>query len=308
MKTVFIVNPKAGQGKHIDTLLSEIKSAAKKLSADVETYLTKRIGDAEDFVRHYCQEKGPARFIACGGDGTLNEVLNGAIETEGTEIGVLARGTGNDFVRNFPDAGDFTSPKALILGTCTPCDVIRYQNLSDNSPARYCANMVNIGFDCNVAILAGEMKKKPLISGSLAYLLSIFAVLIKKKGANLTLTLDGKEFHAGPLLLTNVSNGKFCGGGIKSNPLASLQDGQLSVNIIYNISRLNLMHKLPFYMKGTHINLRGIERYIANRVCKKLLVTPVGDLQISVDGEIHPAGTTEFEAIPKALRFVVPAK
>ncbi len=308
MKTVFIVNPKAGQGKGIDALLTKIQNATNKLSADVEIYMTKGIGDAENFVRSYCQEKGPARFIACGGDGTLNEVLNGAIETEGTEIGVLARGTGNDFVRNFPDAGDFTSPEALLRGETISCDVIRYRVLSSDSPARYCANMVNIGFDCNVAVLAGEMKKKPFVSGSLAYLLSIFAVLIKKKGANLTLNMDGEEFHTGPLLLTNVSNGKFCGGGIKSNPLASVQDGKLSINIIYNISRLNLMHKLPFYMKGTHIKLRGIERYIANRVCKKLLVTPVGDLLISVDGEIHRAGTTEFEAVPGSLTFVLPAK
>ena len=133
-------------------------------------------------------------------------------------------------------------------------------------------------------------------------------MLVKKKGASIRIYIDNEKKHSGQLLLTAIANGKFCGGGIKSNPLASVQDGQLSINIIYNISRLNLIHKLPFYMKGTHIKLRGIERYIANRVCKKLLVTPVGDLQISVDGEIHQAGTTEFESIPGAFTFVVPAK
>ena len=81
--------------------------------------------------------------------------------------------------------------------------------------------MFNIGFDCNVADMTAKMKKKPLISGSMAYLFSIFAILIKKKGANLKIELDDIVKYEGPLLLTSLANGCFCGGGIKSNPLYS---------------------------------------------------------------------------------------
>ena len=152
-------------------------------------------------------------------------------------------------------------------------------------------------------------KKKPFISGSLAYFISIFAILIKKKGANLLIEADGVTKHRGPLLLTSVANGSFCGGGIKSNPLASVQDGLINVNIIHNISRLNFLTKLPYYMKGTHINLSGIEKIISNITCKKLVLTPLsGRMRICVDGEIEDAERTEFEIVPAAINIVVPKK
>jgi diacylglycerol kinase family enzyme len=153
------------------------------------------------------------------------------------------------------------------------------------------------------------MKKKPFISGSLAYLISIFAILIKKKGANLSLELDGKEKHKGPLLLTAISNGKFCGGGLKSNPLGVINDGFMDINIVYNISRLNFLTKLPFYIKGTHIKLKNIEKVIFSTKCKRIAVTPLnGKMRICVDGEIEDAERTEFEIVQGAFDFVVPSK
>ena len=77
MKTVFIINPMAGQGKSIEKFISSIKETAEKLKADIEIYITKAVGDATSFVHSYCEKNGAARFIACGGDGTLGEVVNG---------------------------------------------------------------------------------------------------------------------------------------------------------------------------------------------------------------------------------------
>jgi len=308
MKTVFVVNPKAGQGKHGDETIEKIKRGAADLNVDVQVYITKGIGDGERFVKEYCQTFGAARFIACGGDGTLSEVLNGAIDCAGAEIGVMPMGTGNDFCRNFQDAGDFLDVSSQLRGESILCDAIRYQTtLAGETKSGYCVNMFNIGFDCNVADMTAEMKKKPLVSGSFAYILSIFANLIRKKGANLRIEVDGKEAHNGQLLLTSVANGSYCGGGIKSNPLASVSDGFLSVNIIKNISRLYFLRLLPLYMKGTFLNFPGIERVILSKRCKKLTITPLaGAFRICCDGEITDAGKTEFEIVPGAFRFVVP--
>ena len=87
MKTVFIINPKAGKNKNIERFVDNLKNEATKFERDIETYITKSVGDATEFVRNYCNSRGPARFIACGGDGTLNEVLNGVIEFEDAEVG-----------------------------------------------------------------------------------------------------------------------------------------------------------------------------------------------------------------------------
>lgn len=302
MKTIFIVNPKAGQGKDANIIISQIKETASALGKEFKIYVTTSVGDATRFVKEYCETYGAARFIACGGDGTLSEVLNGAAGYPDAEIGVIPMGTGNDFCRNF--AHDFKKIASQVSGKTVKCDAIRFTSMGKEG---YCINMFNIGFDCNVADMTANMKKKPFISGSLAYFLSIMEALIKKKGAKLKIELDGKEMHRGQLLLTSIANGCYCGGGVKSNPLASIQDGFINVNIIKNVSRLKFIKLLPHYMKGTHMKLKGIEKIISSVKCKKVTVTPYDEnFRLCTDGEITDAGKTEFEIVPEAVNFVVP--
>lgn len=311
MKTVFIINPKAGQGKNIQKIISEMQKTASSLKAEIEIYITKAVGDAEKFVRKFCKQNGPARFIACGGDGTLSEVLNGAIESENAEVGVIPCGTGNDFCRNFCEDTYFSDITAQITSESVKCDAIKYTTtVNGGQNSGYCVNMFNIGFDCNVADMTQEMKKKPLISGSLAYFLSIFTTLIKKKGADLKVELDGQEVHNGSLLLTSVANGCFCGGGIKSNPLACVHDGLLNVNIIRDVPRRVFITLLPLYMKGTFLKKKGIEKIISSVKCKKMTIIPNKNrvIRICIDGEITDAGKTEFEIVHNAFNFVVPTK
>ena len=308
MKTVFVVNPKAGQGKDTKKLIENIKETARELNAQLELYETAGVGDATRFVRQYCEENGAARFIACGGDGTLSEVLNGAISCEESEVGVLPIGTGNDFCRNFSGQDDFSDIALQINGDSQKCDVIKYETVSGGVKKEgYSINMFNIGFDCNVADMTAEMKKKPFISGSFAYFISILTTLIKKKGANLKIEIDGMLKHEGPLLLTSIANGSYCGGGIKSNPLASVQDGLINVNIIKNVSRLKFIYLLPFYMKGTFLKLKDIERIISSVSCRTVSITSLdGNLRICNDGEIGSAEKICFEIVKDAFNFVLP--
>jgi len=308
MKTFFIVNPCAGQGIDIKDFTYKINSVLSKLRYDAEIYLTKSSGDATSFVKSYCHNYGAARFIACGGDGTLSEVLNGVLEFEGAQIGVLPIGTGNDFCRNFNSSLDFYNIVSLLTGETVSCDAIKYTTqINGKLKTGYCANMFNIGFDCNVADMTAKMKKKPFISGSLAYFLSIFAILIKKKGENLKIELDGINSHNGKLLLTSIANGSYCGGGVKSNPLASISDGFININIVKNISRIKFIKLLPYYMKGTFLKLKDIDKIVTSVKCKKIVVTPLnGKMRLCNDGEITDAGKTEFEIVHNAFEFVVP--
>lgn len=310
MKTVFIVNPKAGQGKNAQKLIENIRQTARALNADIEIYETRAAGDAARFVKEYCKQNGGSRFIACGGDGTLSEVLNGAISCADSEVGVLPIGTGNDFCRNFANREEFYNIESQISGESEKCDVIKYETTINGSKKEgYCVNMVNIGFDCNVADMTAEMKKKPFISGSVAYFLSILSTLIKKKGANLKIELDGMLKHEGPLLLTSIANGSYCGGGIKSNPLASVQDGFININIIKNVSRLKFIYLLPYYMKGTFLKLKDVERIISSVKCQKIIITPLdGKIRICNDGEIISAEKIQFEIVKGAFNFVLPGE
>ena len=141
MKTVFIINPGAGKGKGIDALKERIRMASEKTGCEAGIYVTKAPQDAELFARAFTEElagAGPdgmpeeGRLIACGGDGTFNEVLNGvlsAAQHEHISLGLIPIGTGNDFVRNFPESGDFMDPEAQLLGTGAACDAIRYSGV-----------------------------------------------------------------------------------------------------------------------------------------------------------------------------------
>ena len=308
MKVVFIVNPKAGKGSAKDKLIETLEHMIAGSQQNAEIYITKCPGDATRFVSEFCQTNGGARFIACGGDGTLSEVLNGVMGCYGAEVGVLPVGSGNDFCRNFSSETDFSDILLQITAEAVPCDAIRYTTvLNGVEKTGYCANMFNIGFDCRVADTTNGLKKNTVFGGSFAYVLAIFMELIQKKTTHLTVTADHRELFNGEALLTSVANGKYCGGGIMSNPMASLTDGDVNFNVIKNISRRHFLFLLPSYMKGTHLGIKGIEQVILSGHCKTLTVTPEnGTMRLCIDGEIITAGETTFEVVPAAFRLVLP--
>ena len=313
MRIIFVINPKAGKGKGIDKWLEKIRSTSEKTGIKADIYMTKAVGDAEAFADLIGKETAGSgeevRLIACGGDGTLNEVLNGAIKYENLTVGVVPIGTGNDFCRNFPDDGNFLDIEAQLKGRVIKCDAIRYSGLlAGEHQTRYCANMFNIGFDCNVVDLTAKLKNYPLIAGSFAYLMGVAITYIKKKGAKLRVELDGKVIEDGPLLLTAIANGGFCGGGVHSSPYASVTDGIMDVNVIYNVSRLDFLKKFPYYAKGTHMELPDIDHTIYAGTCRSAKVTPLdGTMRLCTDGEIVDAGEREFEVVPAAFNLLVPA-
>ena len=353
MKTVFVLNPKAGKGRGLDKIREEIAAAASRLGVEAGFYVTKGVGDAESFARLACEEAEKQgkelRLIACGGDGTLNEVINGVMAAaasapvvsagEGGDseaaaqtrhapaaivrpaaaplaapayvsVGVMPIGTGNDFVRNFTAAGDYMSPQDQLRGGAIKCDLIRYGGLlGGRRQTRYCANMFNVGFDCNVVDMTARVKEYPLVRGSMAYLLSVLAILVKKKGADLRVEIDGETVQDGPVLLSAVAGGCYCGGGVKGLPRASLTDGLLDLSIIYDVSRAEFIKKFPYYAKGTHLELPGVDKIIYYRQGREVRIAPrQGAMRLCVDGEICDAGEVRMEVVPAAIDIVLPGK
>ena len=314
MKTLFIMNSHAGSVDRTSSVIEAIKEYISSHNNEtIEIHETASVGEAETYASKWCREnisEDSLYVFACGGDGTVNEVLNGVISYDNVSLGIVPIGTGNDFCRSIPEAGDFLDISAQMEGSAVRCDVIRYSgDIDGKQSARYCANMFNIGFDCNVVDMTAKVKRSRFISGSLAYLVSVLIILIKKKGANLKIELDGKVFQDGRLLLTSIANGRFCGGGVMSNPLASLCDGYMDVNIVHNVSRLRFLKLFPSYQKGTHIDIEGIEKTVEPHKCRKAVVTPLdGSMRLCTDGEITDAGIITFEIVPSAVNVIVPKK
>ncbi|MBQ7703552.1 MAG: hypothetical protein IJT40_04165 [Firmicutes bacterium] len=310
MKTVFIINPAAGAGNNFRELMRGISFLKAKQPEEISTYETRGVGDAEVFVRKTLDEfREDVLFVACGGDGTLNEVLNGTRGFSNAVISVYPSGTGNDFVRNFPEAGDFKDPTAITEGYEVLCDAIDLMGVMDGKyQTRLCANMINIGFDANVVAKTMDVKKKTPFSGSAAYLAAVAATLIKKKGADLRIVADGETLADGEILLTSLANGSYCGGGVKSNPYASLQDGTVDLSVIRNVSRTKFIKLFPKYQKGVHLDIPGIEDIITNLKAKDITVAPFnGTMTVSIDGEICHCQELGIKVIPGCFRFMVPA-
>ncbi len=297
MKTVFIINPRAGN--RFDETLKQVKNLG------VEFYITKSPNDAKDYVKKYLLEKGETRFIACGGDGTYNEVLNGVLEAGCGSIGVMPVGSGNDFCRNFGDKESFLNIDKQINAKDIFCDAIKYTlTYKGETKSGFCANMINIGFDCAVADTTNDVRKKTLLKGSMAYFVSIFINLVKKTPSYLYIETDGKERYNGEVLLTSSANGCFCGGGLKTNPLAMVNDGFININIVKNINRLKFLTVLHEYIKGTYLGKEKFKSIVTSERFKTVKIIPKNkSMRISVDGEIMDADILKLEIIHNAYKF-----
>jgi diacylglycerol kinase family enzyme len=313
MKHLFIVNPTAGKGIGHEDLIEKIMDAASALKADVNVYTTKELYDGYYYTKDFLSKlpRGSSlRIYSCGGDGSLNEVMNAMTEFSTTHtlfLGCVPTGTGNDFVRNFQNV-DFTNIENQIQATTKKVDLIGFKYSDGKEEVfRRCINMFNIGFDCDVVYRTSILKKYPLLHGSMAYLMGILFTLIKKKGTNLDVEFDHGTNYKGTLLMASIGNGGYCGGGLKGLPKARIDDGIMDVSLVKNIPRRAFISLFPHYSKGTHLDRPGIEEIVNYRQCKSLVIRPLGgSLMLCSDGEIFETGTIEFSVEPLALDFIVP--
>lgn len=299
MKHCFIINPASGNGKAQASLEQQIHSACREAGVDYSVYRTTAIGDGERYVRETCAEGGEYRFYACGGDGTLCEVVNGAVGFAGVQVGVIPVGTGNDFVRNFTPKEKFLDIAAQLKGSIKRLDLIKYND-------RYIVNMLNTGFDCEVVRSLVDIKKNPLIPAKLAYLAGVVKNFIKKPGVNMTVSVDGGQPQDKQLLLTCVANGQFCGGGFHSAPLGALDNGKMDVCFISNVTRRKFVSLLPSYKSGTYLSRKDIGEIAEYLTCSRLDITFPAPQYVSIDGELEQYEQLSITALSGALCFCLP--
>lgn len=298
MKHIFILNPAAGKGSATTDLRDEILSCAQGLGLETEIYVTRSVGDARDFVSNYkCAQS--CRFYACGGDGTLNEVVSGALEKGNCEVGVVPYGTGNDFVRNFENCEYFSDIESQMRGEAVPVDVIRYNG-------GCVINVANVGIDCRVVARTAKLKHLPFISGPLAYIAGLVVEFCRRFGDEMEITVDGEKTYSGEYMLCCVANGAFYGGGFNAASLASVRDGLLEFNLIKKISRSKFLSLVGDYKAGrlyTAPNAKGLYEYVR---CREVTIKMKRNPLFCVDGELINTEQMTFCVDPGAVRFCIP--
>ena len=299
-KFIFVINPKAGKNNRAMNFIGNIKAACKVYNIDSEIYITKAVGDACEFVKNRCKALSETtRFYACGGDGTINEVINGAVGCPYAKVGILPLGSGNDYIKSFPGV-DFLNIPAQIMGKPRAVDLIRIGD-------RYVANMCNIGFDAKVGHNFVKFKRIPGVSGKAAYTLSVFYCIVSKISTPMIITLDDGTEISDNMLLCSVSKGLYCGGQYKSSPLANPYDGYMDVCPIKTLSRPQFLSFFEIYKKGEHINNPKLEPWVSYHKCKKMTIKSAEKIPIAYDGDIgYLNGTITFEVVPQAIEIIIP--
>lgn len=300
MKYIFIVNPHAGEEDHAAKIRAQIETLPQK--DDCEIYITKAVGDATDFIGEYLSvhPKEPVRFIACGGDGTVNEVFNGAVGHENVSVSCYPCGSGNDFVKAFGGAQKFLGAAALINAQDRKIDLLKVGD-------RYSNNVVNFGFDTTVAITINKQREKTGHGGKSVYTKGVITALIKSMKNKCKVRADGEVLNEdGRLLLCTLANGQYVGGSFKCAPRSKPDDGLIEVCLIKPISRLRFVQILGTYTEGKHLDDEKMQDIVVYRQAKKVEIVAPEGFAYSLDGEIIYENRFTVEIAPGAVNFAVP--
>ena len=296
----FILNPKSGRNRKYRNLEVNIKEACQKRHLSYHIYYTTQQGDAPEYVAsmvRISQER--QRFICIGGDGTINEIINGAPCNENVEFGVIPSGSGNDFVRNFSNKHLFESIEAQLDGETMPIDLIKCNE-------HYCVNMVNIGFDCAVVQESDKLKKHWFIPNKFSYIAGIIVMLFKKIGTKMKLIFDDGTVVEKTFTLTAIGNGKYCGGGFNATPKASISDGLFDICFIDKVSLPKFLSLVGSYKKGTHLTNKKAKNIITYAQHSHFRMEFDEPIAICIDGEIKGAINIDFSIVKNGANFVVP--
>jgi diacylglycerol kinase (ATP) len=243
------------------------------------------------------REAGDRLLVVVGGDGTLNEVANGAIAS-GAEVAVLPSGTGQDFGRTHGIPTGFDEAVAVVLGGETR--TIDAGRVELGGTTRYFANVGSAGMSGAVARRANGMKK--LLGGKGTFFYALTREFLAWRNTEVTVRLDEGEERRGALHDVIVANGRWHGGGMHLAPEASQDDGLFDVVFIGDVNKLDFLTTAPKLYSGRYLEHPKIEHMRSATVA----IDAAEPLPVEVDGE--PIGTTpaRFDVVPGALRVRVP--
>jgi diacylglycerol kinase (ATP) len=299
-----IANPNAGHGRGAHAI-PEIERELNRLGLDFDLVRTERVGHGIQLAREAALA-GYQVVVAAGGDGTVNEVLNGLMEARQTSanrpaLGVLCTGRGNDFAPciNIPE-GLPAAFEVLKDDQRRMIDIGRV--VGGKFPqGRYFANNVGVGFDAIGTIEVAKLPEWGMLSFLIAILKTIFLFY---KGPTVRLDHDDQTLTT-PTLMLLTMNGKRMGTGFKMAPDSKPDDGLFDLVIVRQVSRLRIFSLIPHFMKGTQGSQPEIRTLRASRV---VITALDGALPAQSDGEIICVDGTrlDIEMLPLQLEVVCP--
>jgi len=301
MKHVFIINPAAGPKNSFDTIKAMVE---KHTEIDYVIYKTQVEGDATIYVKKMCEDNPEEqfRFYACGGDGTMNEVLNGVVGHENAALTVYPSGSGNDYVKYFGGARLFLDLDSVIKGTEVPVDVMKINN-------RYALNVINFGFDTVVVKTMMKVKRLPLMKGKMSYIAGVISGLFGGRHNNCYIKADGELLNPdGEFMMCTMANGSFVGGSFNCAPRSIVNDGLIEVTVVKPVELIKVPDFIGKYTNGTFIDDPACQKYVTYRQARKIELDWDKPYDMCIDGELDLDRHFTIENLEGAVKFVVPAE
>jgi len=298
VKHVFVVNPAAGKGKVLELIKPKIEAVCKQDDLDYAIHVTTGPYEGMDYVRQMASSGARLRFYACGGDGTIYEVVNGMWDAPNAEFAAIPLGSGNDFVRLFGGKELFLELEKVVHGDVVTLDIIRCGD-------QIAVNQCSMGFDAEVCAKQASYKKLPGMPGDAAYIAAIFGCVLRRTlGYPFQIEIDGKKIDNGEMMLCVAGNSRWYGGGFMAAPRAMPDDGLLDIVMIEKKgNRFKLLLDIfPKLRKGEHLDY-PLTKFIRG---KEVHIKSAEPAAVNVDGETKYVTEATFTLLEQAIRFVIP--
>lgn len=308
---LIIVNPKSAAGS-TESRWAQIASDLRAHFGAFQVAFTKKPGDGIRLAKS-AAENGRQFIIACGGDGTINEVANGILESgKAVELGILPSGTGGDFRRTLNVPNQIReAAKGLRLGSTKKIDVgkVTFQNHQNEKTSRYFLNVSSFGLS---AAINERVKAKNsfgwlpfnAIRGKAKFAFSTLQEVLDSDFTTVRVKIDDASEKRLNTINFCIANARYFGGGMKIAPNARLDDGFFDVINIGDIKTAKILLNAYKLYSGSHLELEEVKSTLA----KRIEVSPAESNQtiyIETDGELPGKLPAIYEIVPQALKIRV---
>ena len=299
MRWRIIANPVAGKGR-ARVSAPKLAEALKDRGDDVDLCFTTDTFSAEALARE-AMDSGAEGVVACGGDGTVHQVINGLMEASSGRadavLGLLPTGRCDDLAISLgiPRRDGDAAIDTILSGTPRAIDLGRIGN-------RYFATVATLGFDSEVAGYVGEGKPPRFLKGTAAYMYAILVKLVRYRDVTVELRGDFGEYR-GDIFLAATGNTAYYGGGMKIVPPADPYDGWLDLCLVKSAPRLDVIRMISKVFSGGHLKHSAVSVHSV----KRLQVTSPQSLWLWADGEPMTQLPATVEVAPACLDVLAPA-
>jgi diacylglycerol kinase (ATP) len=304
---LIIVNPNAGNGKGKKDW-DRISALLNSEDIHFRVLFTGRKGHAKSIAFEGIKS-GFRKIITVGGDGTLNEVVNGVFlntvcPTTDISLALIPVGTGNDWGRMFGIPLDYEKAIKIIRENKLMLhDVGKVSSFEGaEKKERYFINIAGLGFE-SVVVRRTNYQKDKGRSGKAIYFYNLLISLLSYKNTRAEIIIDGEKKNA-DIFSLNVGNGRYCGGGMRQTPNALPDDGLLDVTLINGIGKFEIIRNLRILYDGTILNHPKIEGFR----CRNIKVFSDSVIYVEADGESLGHTPAEFSIVPAGISIVYGTK